>query len=420
MASKGLALGIGLVVVVGGIAGWQAWKDSSTWSQEARASDSALALPDLTARESEIATVTLVEDDARLVLERAGSGWVLPEKGGYPAKQEKVVELLRGLADIQLVEQKTARPELHEKVGLVDPEAGGEVARRIEVRDGSGGQIGSLLVGNRHRESSKPSVFVRKPGEDQTWLAQGEVDATATLRDWLDRDLLAWEATRVRRATVTFLDASGQPTGETYTAERETGEATDYSLAEVPEGKEVSSPWLIASVARVPNSLRMDDVTARESFTEDSADGTEAVRVVWETFDGVLLTAHAWKVPGSDELTTDTTWARFQAELADWAGAEEQNVPAPPVEGEEDAEAIEPEPTSGPSRAELEAEVTELNERFGPWVYGLESYTGTNLFRGTDELLKDIEPPAEPESEPSFTDPLELLGPTGGDSEEPR
>lgn len=320
---------------------------------------------------------------------------MLPAKGGYPAKDSEVVELLRGLAALELVEAKTARPELHAKVGLLDPQADSEEAgsaRRIEVLDGDGNTLAELLLGDPSPGAPRPGLFVRKPGEDQTWLAKGEVSASASVTEWLERDLLKLESDRVRSAAVSF----GGPIAETvsgYTASRTEATASSFELDALPEGKEVSSPWLVSSVARVPGNLRFDDVQAADGF--EVPEDTESADLSWETFDGVQLQAKAYRLLATDALSESKTWIQLSANLLDWAGQDPAG-PVGPAPGDlvEDAEDLETE--SGPTREELEAEVQSWNLTFEPWVYGLDSATGDNLFRGLDELIRDI-PEPEPE-----------------------
>ena len=396
MSSKSLPLGLLALAAVGLPAAWMAWRESDQWSSNTMAAASSLAVPDLTQNEGRIARVRLVTATDQLELERSGEGWVLPSKGGYPAKHAEVVELLRGLAALELVEAKTARPELHAKVGLLDPQADpGQTdgsARRIEVLDGEGNALAELLLGDPSPGAPRPGLFVRKPGEDQTWLAKGEVTADANLTDWLDRDLLKLESDRIQTASVAF----GGPLSETvsgYTASRAEATATSFELDELPEGKEVSSPWLVSSVARVPGNLRFDDVQAASGF--EVPEDTEIADLTWETFDGVQLQAKAYRLLAADALSEGKTWIQLSASVLDRAGQDPAGSQLPTageaIENAEDAQA-KPEPT----REELEAEVQSWNLTFGPWVYGLDSATGNNLFRGLDELIRDI-PEPEPE-----------------------
>ena len=410
MSSKSLPLGLLALAAVSVPATWLAWRKSDLWSSDTSAAGATLAMPDLSNQESQIARVRLVSSDESLELERSGTGWVLPAKGEYPAKSAEVVGLLRGLADLELVEKKTARPELHERVGLVDPGQAGGTARRVEIFDGEDNTLAELLLGDPAPGAPGSSLFVRKPGEDQTWLAKGEISADTNITEWLERELLKIASDRVQSVQVGFATAAGG-----YTASREEGTATSFDLDVIPEGKEVSSPWLVSSVARVPSSLRFDDVQTSAEFVVP--EGAEASDIAWETFDGVRLRCKAWKLGAADELSEGKVWVTLSAELLEWAG-EAPAEPQLPAIGDKITEPVEIE--AGPTREELQAEVTDWNLRFEPWVYGVDAQTGDNLFRTLDELVSDIPEPQD-ESLPAEAAPdfpgLDLPGlefPAGG------
>jgi len=61
----------------------------------------------------------------RFTVERAGDDWRLAEWGGFPVRFEAVKKALVGLADLELVEEKTSRPDLYEKLGVQGADAEG-------------------------------------------------------------------------------------------------------------------------------------------------------------------------------------------------------------------------------------------------------------------------------------------------------
>ena len=66
------------------------------------------ALPDLAARLGDLAWMRLAQGANKTDFTAIGGRWVLIEKGNYPANAGKVRRLLLGLADLTLVEPKTA------------------------------------------------------------------------------------------------------------------------------------------------------------------------------------------------------------------------------------------------------------------------------------------------------------------------
>jgi len=131
-------------------------------------------------------------DQSLTVTRREGDVWVLPDTANYPVRAEKVRELLVGLTELRLVEPRTSNPEMLDRLGLQDPEREGSTASLLRVLDGAGGIIAELVVGRRRvrTQGNVPeSVYVRRPGETQSWLAEGRLPLDADAQLWIDRDL---------------------------------------------------------------------------------------------------------------------------------------------------------------------------------------------------------------------------------------
>ena len=78
-------------------------------------------LPTLVSDASQIATIEDRQGDNTMVLERAGGSWGLKNRGNYAADPSKVRTLLVGLAEADLIESKTRRPDRYAALELEDP-----------------------------------------------------------------------------------------------------------------------------------------------------------------------------------------------------------------------------------------------------------------------------------------------------------
>lgn len=164
-----------------------------------------LAFPGLAARLSEARRIEVRKPDATLALERRDESWVLPEKAGYPARPERVRELLVGLTELRLAERRTDDPAQLGRLGLDDPAKPGSTALLLRVLDGAGQPLVELVVGRRRvrTQGNLPeSVYVRRPAETQAWLAEGRLPVDADAQLWIDRDIANLPADRVRRLEV--------------------------------------------------------------------------------------------------------------------------------------------------------------------------------------------------------------------------
>lgn len=171
----------------------------------------ALAFPGLAQRLQAAAKIEATRHDGTLDITRRGETWVLPAKGGYPVRQEKVRELLTGLTELRLTEQRTSNPEMLDRLGLEDPTRAGATSTLLRVLDAQGGVIAELVIGRRRvrTQGNVPeSAYVRRPNESQAWLAEGRIPVDGDAQLWLDRDIANLPRERVRRVAVA---RSGQP-----------------------------------------------------------------------------------------------------------------------------------------------------------------------------------------------------------------
>ena len=94
-----------------------------------------LAFPGLAERLGQAAKIEVRKPDASLVLVRQGEAWVLPDRGNYPVRAERVREVLVGLTELRLVERRTADRSQLDRLGLDDPAKAGSTAVLLRVLD---------------------------------------------------------------------------------------------------------------------------------------------------------------------------------------------------------------------------------------------------------------------------------------------
>ncbi len=203
-----------------------------------------LAFPALAQRLGAAARIEVRRHDGALEIIRRGDLWVLPSKGDYPIRQEKLRELLTGLTELRLMEPRTGNPELFDRLGLEDPLRAGATSTLLRVLDAQGTALVELVIGRRRvrTQGNVPeSAYVRRPNENQAWLAEGRIPVDADPQLWLDRDIANLPRERVQRVVVArtgeaalMLTHSGQPDGKLgITAPTDAPPADDISLDEV-------------------------------------------------------------------------------------------------------------------------------------------------------------------------------------------
>jgi hypothetical protein len=165
-----------------------------------------LAFPHLASRLQNAAKIELVHGGATLTIEKKGDRWVSANNGGYPVQADKLHGLLAGLTELRLMEQRTADPALLGRLGLDDPQKKGSTAVLLRVLDTGGKPIAALVLGHRrvNAQGDLPEqVYVRFPDGNQSWLAEGRVDAETDPANWLNREIADIDSKSIASATVT-------------------------------------------------------------------------------------------------------------------------------------------------------------------------------------------------------------------------
>lgn len=327
------------------------------------------ALPHLAARLNDAAEVTVRRPTGAFTFRRADDGWGLVEKDGYPANNENIRGMVVGLAQLQLVEAKTAKPELFAKIGVQDvepvaPPADGSPPPapetqnvRIDVRDGRGEPLASVILGTQ-KWGAEPEVFLRRVGENQSYLARGRVDVPWDQTAWIDKSAVNIPRDRVRAVTI---EREGAPP---IAVSRASAQFPTFMVENLPEGRELTSPSAGDQIGNLLNFFSFDDVRAADRFDFGSAAPGPSATV--RLFDGTVLTIRTGIVDGA-------TWAHLRAAFEETAHSEGE---------ERDETAIET----------ARAEAQRLDQRLSRWVYKLPDHKVRVLQTTWDSLLKPAAP----------------------------
>lgn len=316
--------------------------------------------PTLEARLDELDRVEIQQAGGErfaLVRENA-EDWVLPERNGYPVDVSKLRKLLRTIATVEVVEAKTANPEWHDRLKLQDLSEAADTTVELLAKAGEEPVL-ALLIG----KTGQGGHYVRRVGENQTWLVGENLNSSPRPVDWLDKSLID-----IKRADLDHLYVKGAD-GKKWSLQRE-ADSTDFTLEpSAPEGREVSG----ANVNRLLTSL--ENLRLLEVRAADESDATAEWRHVhFAQKNGLHVHAEA-RQDGSKY------WLRLSAEAKPVVAA----TPAEAEEGES------PEPTVSAKVAEAAAA---LNRRAGGRVFEVSSYPGAGLLMEYERMLKEL--PREP------------------------
>ncbi len=269
----------------------------------------------------------------------------LSDRAGYIVQPTKLRSMLTALTELRLVEPRTKDPAEFSRLGLEDPNGKTAESNLLRVLDASGKPIVSLIVGHRRvrTQGNVPEqIFVRRPDDNQTWLAEGSLEVDSDPQLWLDRDIMNIDHSRIATVAVTVGD-------QTLDLDRDNQKLVLKSPADHPALDE----YKLDDVDRGLELLTFEDVQ-----TDKDPVGDKIGQSVYTTSDGLAVTATLFK--GAKDV-----WARFAA--------------------------------TGKDKTKDEAD--KLNARLAGWTYELGSWKQKALVPTLDDLkAPPLEKPAATEA----------------------
>src|SRR5262245_37693769 len=287
---------LALVALVALLVAATTYISQNRWSQ-AKVTGAPL-FPGLSSQGPKIARIELRQGDKKLALERKDQTWVLADRGGYAAKPEAVRTLLVRLAEAQLVEPKTRKSDRFAMTELEDAGAKDTKSREVRLLDQQGAVIAQAIVGKKRLDafgSSKSGTYVRWPEDAQAWLANTDVDISASVRDWVQPTVIDQDAAKIKTVTVEI------PNEASLRIEREAGDAGKHKLVAIPEGKKLKQGGDVDAIVRAVGSIDLEDV---RKLDPSAAGETSTAR--FETDSGLAVTLRLRK-QGED------TWVSVSA-----------------------------------------------------------------------------------------------------------
>ncbi len=210
--------------------------------------------------------------------------------------------------------------------------------------------LADIIVGKGRRTlpgSVTGGVYIRRPGENQTWLASGGVEITDEWLNWLERKIVDVDTGRVKRVVIRH------PDGQTLSVSKATAEADDFTIDDMPEGKKLIIKSGPNAVGTSLNALQLDDIEK----TSQPFDPKATVSTEVTTFDGLSLKVLTAKRDGN-------FWLRIEASGEGGGG--------------------------GDGKAAKEAD--EIMARTGGWTYKISAYAASNIAKRMENLVEDTKP----------------------------
>lgn len=258
-----------------------------------------LIYPALAEHLDDVTTVLLQRPGSSVTLNRTAKGWTVAERADYPADFGKVRRLLVALGELSKLEAKTNAPKLYPDLQVEDPTSPHAKSTEVTLKTAKGAVVASLIVGKSKPDAAGPGndgVYVRKEGEERSWLAQGTLSVSGGPAEWIDKKLM--DISRTRVATVTIHPPQGAP----LVVERAHPTDADFSVKDLPADAKLKGTYMIDAIGGVLENLYADDVRTAADVPLPTNPATTDIR----TFDGLTVTATLADKDGK-------TWVRLHA-----------------------------------------------------------------------------------------------------------
>lgn len=331
-------------------------------------------------------TVRSAETESVLVL--VGDEWQMESRDNFPARFADVKRAILQLADLEILEPKTANADNYTRLGVENVEQEGSSSLLVELADGGGATLAALIVGNERDAVALQESYVRRVDEVQSYLVRGALELDADPIEWLETELVDVASKRVKRVAVTPYE------GDPIIVDKESEDANLFVLQGIPTGYEVRSKATVSSIGALLLGLKFIDVAA-SARVEDLVPRA-IVEVL--TFDGLMATFEQFDHEGKVLLKFGFSFnpdavVVQEAEAAPEVSDEDQEPKATTAEKDDDdgdatpAEEVEKETVAD--------EAARLSARVSGWVYAIPDYKLRMIDRRMEDLIDEIEPEEE-------------------------
>jgi hypothetical protein len=295
MSARIAAILVVLLVVLGGAALLMQREDSARRPQNASALGQPL-LKDLKA--ADIARIRIVEPKSTLTLSRKEDGWVIDERGGFPAEFAKVREFVVKAVSLKIAQSEPVGEKDRSRLNLDDPDKKSTTAAtQLEFAGADGKPLAKLLIGRKlfRSEPENPEKalgdgrFVMSPADDKTvyLISDPLLQATARTSEWIDKR--SFQIEKVKTLEVRY------PGGDGWRLER-AAENASWRLAGQRPGEQIDSSRANAATYSL-SLLDLADVAPKDA-TPEATGLDKPIRLNATTFDGLSYVVRVGKLAG--------------------------------------------------------------------------------------------------------------------------
>lgn len=146
MNRKQFLILIVVLVVLGGAGLALFWQDTAEY-RESGAKIGAKLLPDL--KIADVAEIRLQDAKHEVTLVRKEKGWVVQERGGYPADFGAISDLMVKLIELKITQSEQVAAKLYPRLDLGEPGKGEGAGTVMEFKDAAGASLARIILGKK-------------------------------------------------------------------------------------------------------------------------------------------------------------------------------------------------------------------------------------------------------------------------------
>ncbi|GAB4200120.1 MAG: hypothetical protein Tsb002_36130 [Wenzhouxiangellaceae bacterium] len=354
-----------VIVTVALVAGaW--WLSQSDQPGDSVASGNAL-FPQLESTVNDVSRVDILGSGSEIIvqLERGDSSWTVANRDGFTADWDKVRDLLRALAQATIIEQKTSNPELYDRLGVQDIDAEGSERFLIKLDDND--EL-AVIVGLSASDGSG-GRYVRRANEAQALLIDQSLTISNLTKEWLSKEVIDFQPTRVNEVVIRHSD------GEVLRAKRDADDPSKVNLLNVPEGRELGSPWAINALPNSISRVNLEDVRPAQAAMAEPD-----LSVLFVADNGLNIQLDLHEEGDSEYWMQVSANAEPTAAIAD--SGESSAGDSDAAAGEGDEEVAPPDPA---------VEAQQINDRLNGWEFRIAEFKYNGWAKKLEDLLKPLE-----------------------------
>ena len=255
-------------------------------------------LKDLVA--AKIVAIRIAQPKSIITLEHKGSGWVIDERGGFPADFDKVRAFVLEAVELRIGQSEPIGAGDRARLHLLEPDKGDGAGTLVEFRGADGKPLARMLIGKKYfkRAPSDPATaaadgrFVLRPADPGTVYVVSDplTQATARSAAWIDKSGISAEKLKTLEVTLAG--------GKHWKIERANANA-EWKLAGAKAGEKVEVTKANAASYSL-SLLELADVAPPGTSAHSAGLAKPTATIVATTLSGLTYRFTVGRLEGTD------------------------------------------------------------------------------------------------------------------------